>query len=546
MGRFLVSTFLLFISSFPALAINVTYSGGEKYTGEILFEDIGAFFVDNGELIIPKNIEIKQGIKIFIPFTEKSFSYLGDFNNDEDIVLPSNDIYEKDYALYNVYVSFPNKYTAYFLDSDTKKITRESLTVPYLKKSGSGKMIVRHEDNFFVLDFEIPNNPKEIVHIETKKDVPVISGYFHLQLMNEYLQLEDPSVDVNDTVISVRDNVSNYSQEFSVNRNTFSSYYYQNVLYTLNLDSNEVKKSDLPIPKQSAIFSNIREDISLTLFTKFKLFDLTLKAEEKEIISQVVDKAVEKTKEGSKGTLYFVLVFLGVFLIVGIFWYYQDEIKLVLYRTGKFTDSIVEASVKKQFKGILSYSGNDSFIADILKLQKVSSRNLDRESVDKVTSYLKGISNKIEENLDLREKLLEKKSIAEELLKKAQALSNGKEIEVRFSTVDFAYTISSCKSAISLLEEKVSAIDDVNKKYAEKFKLFSSRLTKFSLDVEMDLISESVDFDPLLQDNTDSKIVSDLFNLEKLDESLLKLQDFEEAIAQVIPEQDKNQILKIN
>lgn len=536
---------LLFSFCFTANATTVTYSNGEHYSGEILFQNIGAFYVNKGVLNL-NGVDVPNGTKTFIPFTQRSFTYLSEFNDGEDIVLPTHDVSTRDFALYNVEVELPNHgYEIFFHNSNTSKKTKQSLVVPYLNKYGSGYMIVRKQDNFSVIDFDIPENSKTVVRLIITEAVPSVTAHFYLNIFNEYVKLENPNIVFTQSGIMVTDRVSGYSETFDVNRSMFASNYYQNITYDLNLDTGETKQNLSELSVKADSLKNKFSDISITMSSTLKLTDLTSKIEEKNKLSDNSVEAIEKTKQGGKGTLYYGLWFIIILIFIGLLWYFDDWIKGMLFKTGKFKDDLVESNVKKQFFGILDYTHNDSFIEIILKLRKLPSNKLNSESVESVIDQLKNISEKIANNLKLKGDLVSKKTLIESKLSEAKELAEKNDLEVRFSTVDFAYTIESCETAISLLDSKLSTIDSLNQKYADKFSEFCKYLSKFLLDAEMDQISNSINFDEFLEDDTDKSAVRDLFNLETLEENLRYLQNYDEALKEVISPLEQQQISKV-
>lgn len=533
-----------FLFNANANASVVSYADGQGYSGEILFQNIGAFYVDNGVLNL-KGFNIPNGTQSFIPFTDKSFTYLGEFEG-KDIVLPTSDISRKDFALYNIYVDLPaNNYEVFFHNSNTSKLTKQSLIIPYLHKVNTASMIIRDKDNFSVINFDIPTNTKEVINLKLDSQVPKISGHFSININNKYLQLDNPEITHSDNSLVITDTVADYSKKIQVYRNLFSLKYYQNVTYILNLDDNKVTQGLSDLSDKKYVFSMQIGDIIVDISTSLNLTDLSSKIDDKKILADNVNKSVEQTKEGGKGILYYGVYFIAGIFVISLCWYFNDKISLFLFKTGKFKDDLVENIIRKDFVGIIHYTKDDSFIKIILQLKKLPSNKLNIESVDSVINSLNSISKRISNNLQLKEELLYKKNLIDSKLKDADKLIKTNKIEVRFSTVNLAKTIKSCENAILILKEKLSKIDSLNESYASKFQDYCTYLSKYLLDVEMDQISDSINFNSLLEDDADVTASRDLYNLKDIEKSLEYLKNYDEALKEVISPLEQQKISQL-
>jgi len=542
MTKFLLLFVLLLVSSF-AHAITVEYSDGSAYTGEILIQDTGAFFVKEGELFIPANIRVKEDTKVFIPFTEKSFTYLGDFATNK-IILPNADVSENDFALYNIRLKLlDNGNSIYFENSNSSAQIRESLVVPYLHKKNVGKIIVRKNDNFIVTKFDVPFNPKEQVYVNIDMSVPEVEASFYLRIQNEYIQLESPEMVWNTNGLTIYDSVSNYEEHFKINREMFFPNYYQNIIYQLNIDNNTVRKSDSSLLGNQLFSSHSFDDLSIFLSTKFKLNNLTEKILEKEKLSLAVQKAVEKTKEGSKGTLYYGLIFGLIIFVIVPSWNYRKEILFAFSELSKVKYDVRKYKLKKLFTGILTYRDDESFIDVIIRLKNSQSKYLDTETVESIVSKLINISNSIEKNNALVIDLISKKDAIFCQLNEAKKFISENELSLKHSTLNFAQAIDSFESSKQLIEEKLASLEQINKQYIGNFEKLTVYLSKFILDIEMENISQSLNID--IEDyEIDKKIIEDVFNLEKLENDLEYLNNFDEAFAELLSNDEKNQINK--
>ena len=542
MTKFLLLFVLLLVSSF-AHAITVEYSDGSAYTGEILIQDTGAFFVKEGELFIPANIRVKEDTKVFIPFTEKSFTYLGDFATNK-IILPNADVSENDFALYNIRLKLlDNGNSIYFENSNSSAQIRESLVVPYLHKKNVGKIIVRKNDNFIVTKFDVPFNPKEQVYVNIDMSVPEVEASFYLRIQNEYIQLESPEMVWNTNGLTIYDSVSNYEEHFKINREMFFPNYYQNIIYQLNIDNNTVRKSDSSLLGNQLFSSHSFDDLSIFLSTKFKLNNLTEKILEKEKLSLAAQKAVEKTKEGSKGTLYYGLIFGLIIFVIVPSWNYRKEILFAFSELSKVKYDVRKYKLKKLFTGILTYRDDESFIDVIIRLKNSQSKYLDTETVESIVSKLINISNSIEKNNALVIDLISKKDAIFCQLNEAKKFISENELSLKHSTLNFAQAIDSFESSKQLIEEKLASLEQINKQYIGNFEKLTVYLSKFILDIEMENISQSLNID--IEDyEIDKKIIEDVFNLEKLENDLEYLNNFDEAFAELLSNDEKNQINK--
>lgn len=542
MTKFLLSFVLLFVSSF-AQAITVEYSDGSAYTGEILIQDTGAFFVKEGELFIPANIRVKEDTKVFIPFTDKSFTYLGDFATNK-IILPNADVSENDFALYNIRLKLlDNGNSIYFENSNSSAQIRESLVVPYLHKKNVGKIIVRKNDNFIVTKFDVPFNPKEQVYVNIDMSVPEVEASFYLRIQNEYIQLESPEMVWNTNGLTIHDSVSNYEEHFKINREMFFPNYYQNIIYQLNIDNNTVRKSDSSLLGNQLFSSHSFDDLSIFVSTKFKLNNLTEKILEKEKLSLAAQKAVEKTKEGSKGTLYYGLIFGLIIFVIVPSWNYRKEILFAFSELSKVKYDVRKYNLKKLFTGILTYRDDESFIDVIIRLKNSKSKYLDTETVESIVSKLINISNSIEKNNALVIDLISKKEAIFCQLNEAKKFISENELSLKHSTLNFAQAIDSFESSKQLIEEKLASLEQINKQYIGNFEKLTVYLSKFILDIEMENISQSLNID--IEDyEIDKKIIEDVFNLEKLENDLEYLNNFDEAFAELLSNDEKNQINK--
>lgn len=544
MTRYLFSVLFLFSFVLNSNASTVSYSDGEGYSGEILFQNIGAFYVDNGVLNLD-GIDIPDGTKTLIPFTEKSFTYLGDFDFSKDILLPTSKVSAKDYALYNLEVeSLRNGYEIFFQNSDTSARDNQFLIIPYLKKGDLSYMIIRNKDNFVISSFSLPANPKTVIQHTFTSTVPNIVTHFNLNIRNEYTLLEKPVITYTDNGITITDDVSGYFEEFVILRDLFPKYY-QNVIYVLNLDDNRIYQDLTGISHNTEVLNVFFDTINVNVSSNLVLTDLSSKVDEQETLKLSVEKSVAETKDGGKGTLYYGMWLTFVFCIIAILWYFDDHIKQFLFKTGRFKHDLVRSSVKKQYLGVLRHLSDDSFVDSILKLQILPSNKLYNYSIEEILDQLKNISNRISKNDKLKEELLLKQRLFADKLEEARELVKNSTVEVRFSAVSFSKNILALEKALSLLSEKLIKIDQLNEKYIERFKHFCVYLSKYILDVEMDQISDSIDIAELLEDEADKSSFYDLFNLERLDEYLVDLKDYDEALKDVISKVDQNKVSKI-